>query len=65
MYVLSIHIQTVLPSPPMSPIATRGGEEASHVVTILESVLHSKLIDKDAISKLCAHVKADPQEKEV
>ena len=63
MYVLSIHIQTVLPSPPMSP--TRGGEEASHVVTILESVLHSKLIDKDAISKLCAHVKADPQEKEV
>lgn len=50
-------------SPPMSPV--RRGEEASHVTAILESVIHSKQVDRDSIAKLCTHVKADPQEKEV
>ena len=43
----------------------RGSDEASHVKSILESVCQSEEIGREAINKLCRHVKADPQEEQV
>ena len=43
----------------------RGTDEASHVKSILESVCQSEEIGREAINKLCQHVKADPQEEQV
>lgn len=43
----------------------RGTDEASHVKSILESVCQSEKIGREAINKLCQHVKADPQEEQV
>ena len=58
----SLCLPTV-PSPPASPM--RGSDEASHVKSILESVCQSEKIGREAINKLCRHVKADPQEEQV
>lgn len=52
-----------VPSPPMSP--AHGTDEASHFGSILESVCDTKHINSAAITKLCEHVKADPQEQQV
>ena len=60
-YYVYSHI--VVPSPPLSPL--KGGDEASNFKAILESVCHTDKIGKEAISQLCKHVKADPQEKSV
>ncbi len=53
----------IVPSPPLSPL--KGGDEASNFKAILESVCHTDKIGEEAISQLCKHVKADPQEKSV
>ena len=58
----------VVASPPVSPArhATgSSGDEASHVKAILQSVCHSQEIGREAIARLCSHVKADPQEEQV
>ena len=47
----------------MSPL--RSSDEASHVKSILESVCHTEEIGREAIGRLCSHVKADPQEEQV
>lgn len=47
----------------MSP--ARKSAEVSHVESILEYACNSKKIDREAVMKLCTHVKADPQEQEV
>lgn len=52
-----------VPSPPLSPL--KSSDEASNFKAILESVCHTDKIGKEAISQLCNHVKADPQEKSV
>lgn len=52
-----------MPSPPLSPL--KSSDEASNFKAILESVCHTDKIGKEAISQLCNHVKADPQEKSV
>ena len=58
-----VYTHCTVPSPPPSPI--RGGEEASHVKAILENVCHTQEIGREAIAKLCTHVKADPEEQQV
>ena len=46
----------------MSP--SKGHEEVSHVVGILESVC-GREVNKEAIAKLCTHLEADQQEEQV
>lgn len=48
----------------MSPVRG-GGDEAAHVLSVLEGVCHTQDIGKDAVRKLCSHVQADPQEEQV
>ena len=57
------HSPIVVLSPPLSPM--RGSDEGSNFKAILESVCDTDKIDKEAISRLCKHVKADPQEESV
>ena len=47
----------------MSP--GHGGDEAAHVKAILEGVFHTQEVGQEAVTKLCSHVKADPQEQQV
>ena len=46
-------------------LSARSGDEAAHVRSILEGVCHTQQIDQEAVAKLCSHVEADPQEKQV
>ena len=50
-------------SPPSSP--TRSTDELSNIKAILETVCHTDEIGKEAITQLCKHVEADPQEESV
>ena len=56
-------------SPPVSPSALvspiPSHDDKTHIKSILETVCQTKDVGKEAISKLCSHVKADAQEEKV
>ena len=63
--VFSLYSDNVAPSPLPSPRRSHAGDELTHAKAVLESVCSTNEIGHDAITKLCSHVKADPQEQQV